>query len=593
MGNFKIFIDLVKRINYILDKSQKRKSIRVFFCMLIASFLETLSVSMIVPFMSLLTQKETMANNRFCVNVMQMLGIHQIDTLLVLASTAFLLIYIAKDAFLLYASFVQIEYRAQLQKDLSTKMLFSYMGRPYTYFLRVNSGIMMRGINADTAGVFKTVDCLFKIVAEAVTVLFLSVYLFTLSPAMTSGIIGAAVAIIIMITLGFKNIMRKAGENLRRATGTTNQSALQTLGGAKEIFVMQKQKYFCQKYENQYQELKHATVISAIIPLCPSKIIECLFIGLLLLVGGYAVNNVVGVEVVLPQLAAYALATVRILPAVSTISSNFTNIVSLRPALNGAYENFKAAKEYEEERTDIKDDTTKILDDGKENILCIDSIKWKYPESEKYVLNDVTVRIPQGESVAFIGESGAGKTTLADIVLGLLQPQEGTVYYCGKNIFAERVWWSKKVGYVPQTVYLLDDTIRANVAFGVNSEDIDEEKVWSMLRKAQLDEFVRTLPQGVETMVGERGVRFSGGQRQRVAIARALYHNPEILVLDEATSAMDTDTEKAVMEAIDALQGDKTLIIVAHRLSTIRNCDKIYEVRDGKAVLKCKESVLG
>lgn len=212
--------------------------------------------------------------------------------------------------------------------------------------------------------------------------------------------------------------------------------------------------------------------------------------------------------------------------------------------------------------------------------------------AKEAVLTNTFLCINKGESVAFIGSSGAGKTTLADIIMGLLKPQEGSVEMDGIDIFSIPHQWAKIIGYVPQSVFLIDDTVRRNVAFGLKEEDISDEKVWSALGQAQLKEFVEGLPAGLDTIVGERGVKFSGGQRQRVAIARALYEDPDILVLDEATSALDNETETVFMESIDALQGSKILIIVAHRLTTIRNCDRIYEITDGIAIERKKEEVL-
>ena len=215
--------------------------------------------------------------------------------------------------------------------------------------------------------------------------------------------------------------------------------------------------------------------------------------------------------------------------------------------------------------------------------LRIDKVCWTYPKSDKQVLKDLSITIKKGESVGLIGPSGAGKTTLSDIILGLFKPQSGSVFMDGIDIYTIPGEWSSIIGYVPQSVYLTDDTIKNNIGFGTDENEIDDERVWHALEQAQLKDYVMSLPDKLETFVGERGIRFSGGQRQRIAIARALYYNPDILVLDEATSALDNETEKAIMESIDSLQRHKTLIIVAHRLTTLRNCDKIYEIKDGIA----------
>ena len=224
--------------------------------------------------------------------------------------------------------------------------------------------------------------------------------------------------------------------------------------------------------------------------------------------------------------------------------------------------------------------------------LKVDNVWWKYDDAENAVLKNLSMTIHKGESVGFIGASGAGKTTLADVILGLMRPQEGQVFIDGIDVYTIPKQWSRIIGYVPQVVYLTDESIKNNVAFGIPDNEIDEAMIWNALEQAQLKTFVEQLPEKLETRVGERGVKFSGGQRQRVAIARALYCNPEILVLDEATSALDNETEKAVMESIDALQGKKTLIIVAHRLSTIMNCDSVYEIKDGIACKRDKKDIL-
>ena len=226
-----------------------------------------------------------------------------------------------------------------------------------------------------------------------------------------------------------------------------------------------------------------------------------------------------------------------------------------------------------------------------QEVVSVENIVWQYEGQTKPVLTDVSLCIHKGESVALIGASGSGKTTLSDILLGLLAPEKGSIYMDGIDIYTIPKIWARIVGYVPQSVFLIDDTIRNNVAFGLR--DVDDSDIWKALEQAQLKAFVETLPAGLDTIVGDRGIKFSGGQRQRVAIARALFNKPEILILDEATAALDNETEKAVMESIDALQGQITMVIVAHRLTTIRNCDSIYEVKEGKAIRRDKSEVFG
>lgn len=596
MGKIETLIRLLKQIFAVLDQRQKQKSIVVFFHMVISSLLETLSVSLVVPFLTIIVQMDAIKDNKICTYILNLFHIDDARLLVYILATIFILIYIFKNIYMLYSQYIQIEYRAQLQEELSTKMLFSYMTRPYTFFLDVNSGDLMRGINADTAGVYKTVDCFFKLISNLLTIFCLGVYMFASDPFISVGIIILSVVIVGIISFASKNSMLKAGQRLRTATGRTNQSALQAIGGYKEILVMRKKDYFCQQYQQEYEKLKAATISSNFIPICPNNIIESIFVSVIVIIA-MVIGNSLDIIEILPQLGAYLLVVMRVLPGVSAISANLNHIVALSPSLNGAYENFKAVSEYDRLIHDEKEhiDIIKAAEDAvkeKNSYLEVRDVFWKYAGGESYVLKGINLKINIGESIAFVGSSGAGKTTLADVILGLLRPEKGEVFFQGKNIFAYPDWWAGKIGYVPQSVYLLDDTIRANVAFGIAKEKIDETKVWNALEEAQLIDYVKKLPNGLDTIVGERGVRLSGGQRQRIAIARALYYNPEILIFDEATSALDGETEAAVMESINMLQGQKTLIIVAHRLTTIRNCDIIYEVKDGKLYLREYEELL-
>lgn len=280
------------------------------------------------------------------------------------------------------------------------------------------------------------------------------------------------------------------------------------------------------------------------------------------------------------------------MPSLGAISSGMNTITMNIPLMEKTYQILNEVSELEKAEKGKKITESKYKDIEFKQEIKVDNISFCYPNSEENVLEDASVIIKKGESVAFIGPSGAGKTTLSDIILALLKPSKGKILMDGIDIEELGGTWNRIIGYVPQTVYIVDDSIRNNIAFGEEKGTINDEDVWQALKVAQLDEFVRGLPRGIDTRVGEFGVRFSGGQRQRLAIARAMYHNPEILVLDEATAALDNETENEVMKAIEALQGYKTLIVVAHRLTTVKKCDEIYEVRDKKIIKRNKADVL-
>ncbi len=260
-----------------------------------------------------------------------------------------------------------------------------------------------------------------------------------------------------------------------------------------------------------------------------------------------------------------------------------------KPSLEAVYNDLKEIEELRQKLEKDNEDTTEI--NMQEGIKC-QNLTFFYPlRPDKLIVDEISFEIPKNKSVAFVGPSGAGKTTLADVILGVLEPQEGHIYADDIDVYEHLHAWHKIVGYIPQTIYMIDDTVRANIAFGVAPEDINDDDIWRALKEAQLDEFIKEQPEGLDTNIGSMGVKLSGGQRQRIGIARALYRNPQVLILDEATSALDTETETAVMESIDSLAGSKTMIIIAHRLTTIRNCDIIYEVRDGKISQKSKEEL--
>lgn len=496
---------------------------------------------------------------------------------------------------MVFSSYVQSAYAAKLQKENSVKVLDAYLRRPYQYFLNTNSSVVLRGIGTDISGVYQILLNCFTIVAESLTVFAVGVYLLKTDLFIAVSAMLLAVICSFAVVAGFKGKMKRAGQSMRQATTLKNQYSYQAINGIKEITVLDRRRNFILQFEEAAETEAKASVINGFVTACPDRILEGVCIsGFMAIVcikilSGTDLNNFI------PVLGTFAMGAFRILPSMSKISSRINSIVYFKPCLQSTYENLKEIEKYDLNRKET-DKTHRSVQKQTDSIgfqteIKIKNICWKYFNTNEYVLQDLSLTIHKCESIALIGFSGAGKTTLADIIMGLLKPQSGSVEMDGIDIFSIPHQWAKIVGYVPQSVFLIDDTVRANVAFGLKRDVISDEKVWMALEQAQLKNFIEGLPDGLETIVGERGVKLSGGQRQRIAIARALYENPDILVLDEATSALDNETESAVMESINALQGSKTLIIVAHRLTTIKNCDKVYEIKDGVAFERNKQKL--
>lgn len=593
MQNMKTMLTMFKQLMYILNKKQRTQCVILFFILLVTATLETLGVSVIIPFITALIMPEELMANRY---VKQLMTLFHIETYMgILFLTVFMIIavYVVKNAIIILGNYYQLKVRNNIEKDLSILMLTSYLKRPYTYFLSTNSSEMMRGTNNDIANVATVVDSFSGFIAEALTCLLIGSMLIYINPLMAIGLICMAGVTGIGVVLAFKKKTAVCGVESRKAFAERYQHIQQPLAGFKEISVLKIEDHFIEQFSSSAKKACDYNTIYLFISKLPSRIIETVFIAGLLLLACISIQNGQNANSYVAQLGTLAVAAVRILPSVSNMMNYINGLVFSRTALEAAYDNIREAKTYcaelqSKEKHGIEKKANSDAGICTDQDLHIDHISWKYDGGKKNVLEDLSLTIQNGEAVAFVGESGAGKTTLVDVILGLLHPQKGQVLYGNRNIFEMPYEWARMIGYVPQNVFLIDDTIRNNVALGIPQAEISDEKVYLALERAQLKDFVMSLPDGLDTMVGESGVKFSGGQRQRIAIARALYYDPQILVLDEATSALDNDTEAAVMEAINSLHGKKTLIIVAHRLSTIEKCDEVYRIENGKAYVHGK-----
>lgn len=614
MQNVKTLIAMFRQLFYILNEKQRRRSVLLLLLFLVTALLETLGVSAVIPFIIALMSPEFLMQYPIVQKVTAWFGVGNTKGLLLLIAALVVVVYVIKDGMILAANYYQLRFRNEMERDLSTLMLRSYLNRDYMYFVETNSSDMMRGVSGDISNVAQVIDSFSTLFAETLTCMLLGTFLIYLDPLFALGLLFLALVTALIMVLAFKKRNAECGRQCREAFSKRYQYIYQPISGYKEISVNQRKQYFIDQFQKEADKACRFNTQYLFICKLPNRVIETVFIfGLVVLVYMMVVfGNNEATEQFVTVLGAVAVAAVRILPAISNIAASMNGLVYNRLSLGEAYQNISLARVREEElageekHTEMRSwrpqgdqkqeveslrqgDTGKTVEQeyaGFRHELAVRSVWWKYPEGERNVLEDASLTIHKGEAVAFIGESGAGKTTLADIILGLLHPQKGEVLLDGTDIYSIPKRWAKTIGFVPQNVFLIDDTVRHNVAFGIYEDEIEDGKIIHALKSAQIYDFIQGLPHGLDTVVGEGGVKFSGGQRQRLAIARALYDNPDILVLDEATSALDNDTETAVMQSIDVLKGTKTLIIIAHRLSTIENCNKVYEVKDGKAVLR-------
>lgn len=585
--------DVWNKMQYILSHKQKRQAILLLLMTIFGALLETLGVSIVVPLVQAFLAADELLRNSYIAPVATFFRIQTGNQLIIIMSAFVVLIYIFKNLYLIFLSYIRIKYASKVRRELSVRIMNSYMKRGYAFFLGVNTSDLLRGAGYDVNGVYEVLYQTFRILSECLTALCLCIYIIYNDASMAAGLIfllGISLGTLLVV---FRKKMKGLGDAYRKCTVKTDKCLHEAYQGVKDVLVFGREHYFSKTYEKLYSNQQKVEIVKTVASESPAYFIEAVCVSGFIIVVCMKILFGTDSAAFLPKLITFAVAAFRILPSIGRISGSFNLLVYACPAMNATYRNLKEVESNEKLQTMENVGKQEVGELSFKNKIEIRNLSWHYPASDKLVLNNLNLKIDKGTSVAFIGQSGAGKSTLADILLGLLIPQSGNIMIDNKDISKNMNAWKKMIGYVPQTVFLRDDTVRNNIAFGLDEEEIDDDKIARALEQAQLTEVINELPEGVHTLMGERGIRFSGGQKQRVAIARALYNDPDILIMDEATAALDNDTEKAVMEAIDALHGKKTLIIVAHRLTTIRNCDKIYEIGQGIATLKSKEEIFG
>lgn len=581
---------IIKNLQKILDKKQKRKVLLLLIMMIFCAGFEMTTVTLIIPLVSVIMNTEMIQTNAYLKYFYDLFGMKTENQFLILLVLTLCAAYIIKNIFMLLLYNLQANFVTKNQFKLSKELLENFMNRPYEYYLNASTGDIIRIIQWDVGNVFMLLNNLLSFVSELFIFVALVVLLLVVDWGMTLGIAMLLGVTMFVTKFAFKKPLVRAGEKTQKYSSIMNKWLLQSIEGIKEIKILHKEKKFIYQYELNGKKNAKVQKQNAVLSQTPRLLIEtvsmCGMLGIIaiILASGRQIENM------LPQIAAFGMAAVRLMPSANRMNTYLNAISFLEPSLITVCDNI----DYVPERKSTKE----ILNTGaikKKNLsseIALSHIQYAYPNVETNLFEDANMTIPAGKSVAVIGASGAGKTTIIDILLGLLEPQKGSVLFDGIDVKTDYNGWLSKIGYIPQSIFMLDDTIKGNIAFGLDDKDVDEDRVWEVLEDAQLADHIRSLPDGIYTEIGEKGVRLSGGQRQRLGIARALYHNPDILVFDEATSALDNETEAAIMDSINRFQGKKTMVIIAHRLGTIKDCDYIYKVENGKIYLDKEKATI-
>ncbi|MGG1629487.1 ABC transporter ATP-binding protein [Rossellomorea sp. NRS-1567] len=576
----------LNKLLVIFNKNDKKRLFYLFFLMIFAALFETLGIGLILPFVGILTNPEMIHENDFLSETYKLFNFPSTTMYITFSVIGLLLIFVLKNLYLLFFNYAQFRVILNQQVKLSRELFKEYLTKPYTFHLQKNSADLLRNVDVEVPRVFQGIVISgFQLITEILVIFCILLLLLFAAPLATitaSILLGGSVMV-------FFKYFRKKITHLGKEQQTVNGSMIkwvnQGLGASKEVKVSGNEKFFINSYAYQSQIKANNSRYMKMLEQVPRLFIETLLVSVVLITMLIIVFQDRSTSELISTMALFAMAAFRLMPSITRVVALITTIKYSQPALAVVYNDLFLNKEKKQVSTKSSHITTGNNDSKTyKDSIELKNISFRYPNQKNYSVKEASIIIPIGQSVAFIGESGAGKTTIVDIILGLFTPEKGQVLVDGTDLEEQKSTWQKKIGYIPQSIFLSDDTIRGNIAFGVDNKDIDEKAVWRALKQAQLKEFVEALPEQLETSVGERGVRLSGGQRQRIGIARALYHNPEIIFMDEATSALDNETEKEIMKAIDALKGDKTLIIIAHRLSTIENCDIVYRMNNGKVV---------
>ncbi len=575
---------LLKKLKDILPAKDKLKLVVLFAMMFVGGLLEALSIGIIAGFVAVVADPDILLEVENVGNFLKYLGIETSQDILVYGTFFLILVFLTKNAYLVFYKYIKSRFIYNRYRSISERLFNIYMNVPYSFHLRKNSADLIRNVTTESKAIASSIMLPFlEIATEAIMALGIIALLLIVEPTVTLATIIILGGISFIFLKSTKSRMQKYGEEALEERAKIIKTVNEGLGGFKDATVMSRQNWFIKNFSESIGKLTKANIFHQATRQSVKPVVETIAISGMLIIALFLLNQGYSIGALASVLALFALSIQRLLPAINKIISNYNSLRYHTYSINPIHEDLTTLREYEKNKKEKVTEKISLKDK-----IELKDISFVYPKTEEKVLKDISFSIKKGSAVGLIGSTGSGKTTLIDLVLGLLEPTKGEVLVDEENIKNNTKKWQKNIGYIPQFIYLSDDTIRKNIAFGLSEEEIDEKRIEEALKASQLIDFVEGLEDGANTFIGERGVRLSGGQRQRIGIARALYDNPEVLVMDEATSSLDNVTEKFVIEAIEKLKEERTVIIIAHRLTTVKNCDNLYILKGGEIIAEGK-----
>jgi len=568
----------VKEVLYLIGDNSKKLPFLIFL-VLLSSILDVLGIGLIIPFISIVIDPDLFSQSWLSV-FLEKLGVVSNHDVVVFLGVALVLVFVIKAIGLILINKKILTFCFQQSTYLRTLLMKSYQNLLYTDYVERNSAEYIHNINLAASFAEGTLFSILRFISESIVGLVILIFMIWMSGPLMLLLIFLIAFLVYLYDRVFKSRIKEYGELVNKYSTRLLQGVHEAIEGLKEIRILNKEDYFYRIVRNNAEGYAEVGPKHVLISMAPRYFLEAIIVTNIALVIIFASSIQYDLQMILPTLAMFGVAAIRLLPLSTTVISGITMMRFGRNSVKLLYDDIKNIQKIE--NIPKRFDTNSQKSDFQ--ALVLKDVVYSYPESTKPALNKITLEILSGESIGFIGASGSGKTTLIDVFLGLLNIQEGRLSLNGNDLVDCLATWRSQVAYLPQQIFIIDDTLRKNIALGVDDDEIDDEKVERALSQAFLSEVVAELPYGIRTRLGERGLRLSGGQRQRVALARAFYHGRSVLIMDESTSALDNETELEIISEIQKLKGKVTMIIIAHRLSTLVSCDRIYKLSNGEIV---------